>query len=107
MVTLLIGGIFILLGIAIDKFKYYGLITIFNTKSMQERSKYNVEKFSSAVAILSYYLGILLIIRGYIQVYMQHATIIYSVVKYLMFIGVIFFVFETRKKKYLKNNSSE
>ena len=63
----LIGGVFLFLGVAIHIFKWYFLISGYNTMSKEKKAKYNVEGIATLMRNVFFGMALIIIIGYFIS----------------------------------------
>lgn len=83
--------LFVVMGIAIDKFKCYWLIAGYNTASKKEQENVEIEKMARVMAYFLYSLAGLLAIMAIVEPYYPNITIIVPVVIVVSTITLVFY----------------
>lgn len=99
----LLTGIFlILLGFAIKHFKLYFLIAGYNTMGKAEKEKVNIEKVATLFRNVLGFIGLVMIVMGISNSYIQNPKII-NIFFYVIIGGSVLFLLIKSNSKAYKN----
>ena len=101
-----IAVLFVVLGIAINYGKMYNLIAGYNTKSPQEKEKYNIEKIATLFKNVMFGMALIIVCGYTIAKLLSIPEVEVIAVVVAVVIGLPYLLYHSNSKKY-KNPESE
>lgn len=98
-----IGLIFLILGVAIGKYKCYWLISGYNTASKENKAKMDIESIGKAMAKMSYIVGGVNLIGAFLMVFFKIPIIIFV---FLTLAIIFYFVWNMQKYDHSSNSKA-
>lgn len=99
-ILLVVSLIFILVGVAISKYKCYWLISGYNTSSKVEKENVEIEKLAKHMARMCYIISALIFLGGIITEYFNFSIMPLAVILVVVIFGYLFYLqkFDHNKK---------
>jgi len=95
-----IGLIFLILGVAIGKYKCYWLISGYNTASKENKAKMDIENIGKAMAKMSYIVGAVNLIGAFLMFFFKISIIIFV---FLTLAIIFYYVWNMQKYDHSSN----
>ena len=97
-----ISILFILIGLAVSKYKCYWLISGYNTASKEEKSKIEIEKVAKHIGRMCYLIALVLFLGGIVTNYIEISIFPFTILIMIIIFGYLFYL-----QKYDHNKKSK
>lgn len=104
-VSFIIGLVFILIGLAINKYKCYWLISGYNTSSKDEKRNVDIEEVAKHIARMCYLIALIIFLGSIITTYFEISFFPFAFLIVGVIFGYLFYIqkFDHNKKSIAEN----